>query len=260
MSCPFVRPASSPAVRPDGRDASRRRAPRIVAATAFAGAVPRVPRRRAHSKPPVGRRIGYSEDYSRGRRRGGAPRGTPSWTIVRVDPRSKTIASRATSAMRAAEASRPAALPRRRPTRRPTRRQPRMKTLKAARTTGSGSSIAADVAPDGGSAGATPRRAPSEGALVPQGAHVRRRRRRTLREVRQHEGRHRGVDESRSGSNAKRGPRRGHLREDPGARLLARGVRRGAIPGVRAVRQAIVRVQGRQELRGAEDPCGCTTW
>mmetsp|Transcript_4710 Transcript_4710/g.21063 ORF Transcript_4710/g.21063 Transcript_4710/m.21063 type:complete len:243 (+) Transcript_4710:449-1177(+) len=88
-----------------------------------------------------------------------------------------------------------------------------------------------------------------EGALVPQGAHVRRRRRRTLREVRQHEGWHRGVDESRAGEQRQGGPRRGHLREDPGEGLLARGVRRGAIPGVRAVRQAIVRVQGRQELR-----------
>lgn len=123
------------------------RAPRIVAAR--------------NSKRPVGRRIGYSEVHAGGdgalrraeyrRRRSFAStrdrRRSPRETRPRCAPR--RLPGRRRS-------------PRRRPTRRPTRRrrQPRMTTLKAARTTGSGSSIAVDVAPDGDSAGATPRWAP----------------------------------------------------------------------------------------------------
>lgn len=118
-------------------------------------------RRRAQFKAPGGKTHRLLRG-SRGRRRGAAPRGVPSSTIVRVDPRSKTIAreTRPRCAPRRLPGRRRS--PRRRPTRRPTRRrrQPRMTTLKAARTIGSGSSIAVDVAPDGDSAGATPRWAP----------------------------------------------------------------------------------------------------
>ena len=121
------------------------RAPRIVAAR--------------NSKRPVGRRIGYSEVHAGG---DGAPRRAEyrrrrSFASTRDRRRSPPREPRLRCAPRRLPGQR--RFPRRRPTRRPTRR-PRMRTLKAARTTGSGSSIAADVAPDGGSAGATPRRAP----------------------------------------------------------------------------------------------------
>ena len=159
---PFVRPASSPAVRPDGRDASRR-APRIVAATVRAGAVPRVLaspraiRSRRLEDASVTPRIHAGGD---GAARRAEHRRERSFASTRDRGRSPRE-SRLRCAPRRLPGRR--RFPRRRPTRRPTRRrrQPRMKTLKAARTTGSGSSIAADVAPDGGSAAATPRRAPS---------------------------------------------------------------------------------------------------
>lgn len=159
--CPFVRPASSrPRFARSVATPVVARAPRIVAATAFAGAVPRVlasPRairsRRlgdASVTPRITHAGGDGATRRAERRRGRSLASTRDRRRSRREPRPRCAPRRLPGQRRS---------PRRRPTRRPTRR-PRMRTLKAARTTGSGSSIAADVAPDGGSAGATPRRAP----------------------------------------------------------------------------------------------------
>ena len=80
--------------------------------------------------------------------------------------------------------------------------------------------------------------------IVLAGAHVRRRRRSAIRKSGRHQRRHRGVVASRPGIQRQRSPRRMRLQKDPGRILLARGVRRRAVPRVRAVRQTIVRVQG----------------
>ena len=159
--CPFVRPASSPAVRPDGRDASRRsRAANRRRDRPRRSAVPRV---LASPCAIQSRRLGDASVTPRithaggdgalrraERRRGRSLASTRDRRRLPREPRPRCAPRRLPGQRRS---------PRRRPTRRPTRR-PRMRTLKAARTTGSGSSIAADVAPDGGFAGATPRRAP----------------------------------------------------------------------------------------------------